>query len=136
MRCSPSASDAASVMVPTRPMYISRISISWAESGRSAVMPVDRPTVAKAEITSKMTRSVAISVVCRMNTVPSTTTALLRTSTVMAWRWAEWLMRRPKASVSIRPRISAMTSITRIIAVPTFTPPAVPALPPPMNIRK
>lgn len=80
----PSASDAASVIVPTRPTYMSSTSISWADSGNSAVMPVDRPTVAKAEITSKITRSVAMSVVWRMNTVPSTITALLRTSTVMA----------------------------------------------------
>lgn len=42
-------------MVPTRPTYISSTSISWAMGGRSAVMPVDKPTVPKAEMTSKMT---------------------------------------------------------------------------------
>ncbi len=32
-------------------------------------------------------------------------------------------MRRPKASVSLRPRISAITSNAKITAVPTFTHP-------------
>ena len=62
--------------------------------------------------------------------------ALPSTSTVIAWRWAELPTRRPNASVSALPRISAITSSARMATVPTFTPPAVPALPPPMNIRK
>ena len=45
------------MIVPTRPRYIRTISVSWPLGGRLAVMPVDRPTVAKAETTSKMTWS-------------------------------------------------------------------------------
>ena len=66
-----------------------------------------------------------------MTSVPSTTIALPSTSTAIAWRWADAQTRRPKASLSSRPRTSAITRSTRITAVVTFTPPAVPALPPP-----
>ena len=47
MRRSTRASEAASVMVPTRPTYIS--SISWLEGGNCAVTPVDRPTAPRAD---------------------------------------------------------------------------------------
>ena len=40
------------VIVPTRPTNMSPIRVSFADAGSPAVMPVDRPTVANAEIAS------------------------------------------------------------------------------------
>ena len=44
----------ASVRVPIRPMYISRMSTTLAKVFHSAQMPEERPQVAKAEVVSKM----------------------------------------------------------------------------------
>ncbi len=50
--CSRSTSAANSVMGPTRPTNISTTSTTWAGTPSSPVMPVESPTVEKAEITS------------------------------------------------------------------------------------
>ena len=48
----PRASAVATVMVPTRPMNMSAHRAISALGGRSAVIPVDRPTVEKADMHS------------------------------------------------------------------------------------
>ena len=75
---------------PTRPTYMVPIRSSWEKVDRSAVMPVDRPTVAKAETTSKiMDRKVnpgskmAISRVTPKTSPPEPTTTLM----ALRMRW-------------------------------------------------
>ena len=51
----------ASVSGPTLPIYIDRIMINFPSAEREAVMPVDNPTVAKAEISSNKSARIFLS---------------------------------------------------------------------------
>jgi hypothetical protein len=67
--------------------------------------------------------------------VPTAITARPSNATVRAWRDVALLIRRCATSVSFSPRTSdQMTNASRKKVV-TLIPPAVPALPPPTNIR-
>ncbi len=97
-------------------------------------MPVDRPTVAKAEITSNSTTSSGSPETARTTKVPITTRATPSRATVRAWRSTEDVSSRPKASTCGSPLASATMAKNKIMKVVTLMPPAVLALPPPMNI--
>ena len=104
-------------------------------SGRWGVIPVDRPTVAKALVASNRIRSRDRSVswssrrvAAPMMLAPMKATATLR-------RTVDSVMRRPNASMSWSPRASAIMARMRTAKVVTLMPPAVEAEPPPTNMR-
>ena len=85
-------------MVPTRPTNIRTMRTTCPAGGSSAVMPVDRPTVAKAEMASNRTSlQVRNRVTLRRSSVAVPTTPTASRTTVRAWRWTSREMRRPKA---------------------------------------
>ena len=76
-------------------------------AGRSAVMPVDSPTVANAEITSKATWSKPKSVSASIRKVATATSPMPNSAMASAWRWFVAGTRRRPTSTSGSPRISA-----------------------------
>ena len=104
-------------------------------AGRLGVMPVDRPTVANALMTSKRIRSRDRSVICRSRSVARPMTLEPMKATATLRRTVDGVIRRPKASMSRSPRASAKIASRRTAKVETLMPPAVEAEPPPTNIR-
>ena len=98
-------------------------------------MPVDRPTVAKALMTSKRIRSRDRLVICSSRSVASPMMLEPMKATATLRRTVEGVMRRPKASMSWSPRASARIASSRTAKVVTLMPPAVEAEPPPTNMR-
>ena len=97
-------------------------------------MPVDRPTVAKADVVSNTTSRSGRLVSAESRIVPPPTALTPKSATVVACRTMRWSMRRSKAMTSSSPRASATMTRNSTTTVVTFSPPAVPADPPPMNI--
>ncbi len=95
---------------------------------------MDRPTVANAETTSNTAsrRASPVSASSASAATPTAPTAARATAT--AWRWTSTGTRRPNATVSRSPRISAHITSASTTKVPTLMPPAVLPLPPPMSI--
>ena len=99
-------------------------------------MPVLSPTVANAEMHSKSTRSrPRDSSASMMSMVPPITAPVARTTTVMASRCTERESCLPSTGTAAPPRISVRAMKKSTPNVVTFRPPAVPAGPPPMNMR-
>ncbi|OPZ50135.1 MAG: hypothetical protein BWY91_02896 [bacterium ADurb.BinA028] len=103
--------------------------------GSAGVIPVESPTVAKAEMASNATLSKAKSLTMSSPMVPIATTPTASSTTVNAWRSESRGIRRLPTVTSCSPRISLQMTKASRTNVPTLIPPAVPALPPPMNIR-
>ena len=129
------ASALAAVIVPTRPTNMSTMMTYLPLSGRIGVIPVDRPTVAKALMTSNRMRSRDRSVSWSSRRVEIPTTAEPMSATATLRRTVGRVILRPKASMFWSPRASAATARSRTAKVETLIPPAVEADPPPMNIR-
>src|SRR5690606_32949901 len=116
-------------------MNIIAASTSWAGTGACMVTPVDSPTVPNAEITSNMTCSKAKpSVSATTSRTAAVTTPTDSTVTLNAWRWGAPAIRRRATTTSGSPLISAQMTKPSSRKVVTLIPPAVEALPPPMNI--
>ncbi len=96
-----------------RPMNIVAAMTYLAASGSSAVSPVDRPTVAKAETTSKSTCSIGASVIRLMVTVEIATIVAPHATTESATRCTSLGMRRPNACTDGRPFASENTARAR-----------------------
>ena len=92
---------------PRRPRNISPASTSGADGGSWAVMPVESPTVAKADTTSNWTSFVGTSVVADSTRVAMATAATESSATVSAWRMTRSPIRRWNTSTSFSPRTSA-----------------------------
>ena len=105
-----------------------------AAGGSWAVMPVDRPTVPNADTHSNRIWSV-VNEDRPMSAIVATAIAVAESMiTVIASRCVVRESRRPNAWTAPSPRISASTMNSRTLAVVIFTPEAVPAGPPPMNM--
>ncbi len=109
---------------------------AFASVGSDGVIPVDSPTVPKADSDSKSTWSSEYGVIRSSTKVAANTIVALMTSTPMAWRIVSWGMRRPNTSTSGLPRISAQIDSISSAKVVTRMPPAVEPEPPPMNISR
>jgi len=97
-------------------------------------MPVDRPTVLNADTHSNRIWSV-VNEDRPMSAIVATAIAVAESMiTVIASRCVVRESRRPNAWTAPSPRISASTMNSRTLAVVIFTPEAVPAGPPPMNM--
>ena len=82
-----SARADATAIVPTRPTNMSMTSTTWAGAGRLGVMPVERPTVAKAEVASNSACSNRTGPAVAMRaSVPTATRATPSRATVRACR--------------------------------------------------
>ena len=119
---------------PSRPRNIRATSTSCPAIGRSSVIPVDSPTVANADTVSNSTASSPKGVISSSATVATITSPTPASATVRAWRWMAAGSRRPSTCTVGSPRISASITNASSANVVTLIPPAVPALPPPMNI--
>ena len=101
-----------------------------------AVIPVDKPTVAKADMTSKVTWSAVNSgSQTRSVATPTATTIIPAAVSARAWRKVDSGRRRCPMEVSSRPKNSEIIAAPRTHVVVTLMPPAVPADPPPINIK-
>ena len=96
--------------------------------------PVDRPTVPKAETTSKSTSSTGYFVIWLMAIVESATVVAPQATTLSATRCTSEGMRRPNACTDGRPFASLITARASTASVVTLMPPAVDAEPPPTNM--
>ncbi len=121
-------------MGPSRPMNMSAVSRSCPAVPTCAVIPVDSPTVEKAEITSNRTWSRVNGVSISIRMVEPTTVATDRSATLSAWRWGPRGMCRKNAVTLVSPRTSVRMTNSSTAKVVTLMPPAVPAGPPPMNM--
>ena len=128
------ARAAAKVIVPVRPANMRAAMTYLPATGSVDVMPVDRPQVAKAEMTSKRVCDSGMPVICSMAIVPTSTSSAPRRAAAIASRSVSEGRRLPKAWVSRSPRASATTARTNTAKVVTLIPPAADAEPPPMNM--
>ena len=81
--------------MPVRPTNMSTDRTYLPASGRSAVIPVDSPHVAKAEITSNRTTSSARRVIASSGSVATSTVVAPTSGTATASRSARGGIRRP-----------------------------------------
>jgi hypothetical protein len=99
-------------------------------------MPVERPVVLNAEITSKRIAPSGNSVSCSSRSVGPTTAATLTSTTVIAWRCTARESRLPKMFTCSSPRNSASITKKSTKKVVTRMPPPTLAGPVPMNMRR
>ncbi len=121
-------------MVPVRPTNMSAMRTYFPASGSSGVMPVDRPTVANAEMVSKRMTSSVSPVISSRSRLDRSTAVAPTNDTATASRRVSRGMRRPNASMSRSPRASDTMAMSMTASVVTLMPPAVDAEPPPTNI--
>jgi Response regulators consisting of a CheY-like receiver domain and a winged-helix DNA-binding domain len=119
---------------PSRPSSIRNMTISFPAVLNSPVIPVDRPAVPNAEVASNSTGPSSKSETASRARVPPTTAATPSRATESACRMASFEMPRLPIVTWTFPRNSAQITKASSTNVPTLIPPAVPALPPPMNI--
>ena len=129
------ASAVATVIGPNLPTIMREIRIICEGEFSSGVIPVDSPTVPKAESTSNSVSERLKSVNRRMVSVAVATNPKLSMTTVIAWRITFGDIALPNTLASFRPRITEKTVANSTKSVVILIPPAVPAGPPPMNIN-
>lgn len=120
---------------PTRPMNIIIIITDFPRVDSSGVNPIDKPTVPKADTTSKtMSKNGAGSVIVKINTVNSTNKKLM-TIIAKALKIVFILIVRLNTTVSLFPLRKVMVAKIMTMKVVSLIPLPVDALPAPMNIR-
>ena len=129
------ANENRSVRGPTFPINIMMMITSFPRSDRLPVIPIDNPTVPKAETTSKrisINEAFSDRVIIK---IAVSTNIKLTIAIASALRInLGWMLLLPIVKSSF-PRRKVMVAKTIMIAVVNLIPPAVDALPPPINMR-
>jgi len=113
---------------------MSAIRIQRPKAEKSAVIPVESPTVPKAESASNSVAPRSKGLVAMSVRVQMTTAFIAMNATAKACRCASGGTRRPKALTVGSPRSSAQTMSASTAKVVTLMPPPVAALPVPTNM--
>ena len=130
------AQSEATVNGPIRPVYMINMTISLLAGWSCGVMPVDRPTVPKADVASnKSCRNVRSgSRRHRMNVPPHTTNADSSVTIKAFWTTSPATVRRN--AVGIRPVAALRVACRRANSVVVFMPPPVEPGDAPTNMRR